>query len=569
MRILIPFVIYLLSIFYSVGADRFQLDLQLLDPNSNPSTVTTTLHQVVVDLYPSLVGGASAYNEVINQVPVKAGIMHLMVGGTGTPLPSLDQNRFLALTVTINNGDQAVPLSPRLQIQAVPISIEAEKLGGNSFNDILGVIQASTYTDNDAITAVANTNSYLSRHGAQTSTMTLTLQNSGSSTLLSGNLVDMDISGVAPAPVTTVFGIKRNNQYLFSVLSNGTVNASSYTGDGSSLSGVVAGGGGGGALVADSVDTIHLRAGAVTASKLAVNSVLGSRIVDGQITGPKLANDTITSDKIALNAVNTTKIAINAITEAKIANGAVTTNKIAADAVLGNRIADGTITSVDIADESITFAKMATVSISSIHLTTAITIAGSLGLMGMMDITTSPDILNFLGAGGTNLRIGANKNTDQLFLNRNGTIGVGTDNPQSRLHVQNGGLCVDDVVSCIGRNTAGTIYANTTTVQGVDYAEYFESEEPLEKGDLVGLNFSTGLVRKYRAGDGLIGVVSTNPGVIGGRNRDPSTHALVALLGQVPVDSNQVQVQNRVVYTLDGIRLGWLLANGDVYLKIQ
>ena len=48
------------------------------------------------------------------------------------------------------------------------------------------------------------------------------------------------------------------------------------------------------------------------------------------------------------------------------------------------------------------------------------------------------------------------------------------------------------------------LYANNSTLQGADYAEYFEKEDDARAGDLVGLNPATGKVRVYQTGDQLL-----------------------------------------------------------------
>ncbi len=142
-----------------------------------------------------------------------------------------------------------------------------------------------------------------------------------------------------------------------------------------------------------------------------------------------------------------------------------------------------------------------------------------------------------------------------------------------KLTVSGGSLCVSTYTSCAtlrGSNpdSEGTIYAETTVLSGSDYAEYFETEEALKQGEIVGINTITGKVRAYRAGDILIGIVSTSPGVVGNSFADKATHSLVALMGQVPVVREQVMIEDGLVYTLDGKAIGSLLPDGKVYINI-
>lgn len=133
----------------------------------------------------------------------------------------------------------------------------------------------------------------------------------------------------------------------------------------------------------------------------------------------------------------------------------------------------------------------------------------------------------------------------------------------------------DDLIFRI--TATGTVFADGAyTGTGADYAEWFEKEEgELKPKDLVGLNFATGKVRKYQPKDLLVGVYAEKPGFVGNQPLEISeaemsaNHALVSLLGQVEVAQEQISLQDRIVYTLDGIQLGYLLANGKVFIKIS
>jgi len=108
-----------------------------------------------------------------------------------------------------------------------------------------------------------------------------------------------------------------------------------------------------------------------------------------------------------------------------------------------------------------------------------------------------------------------------------------------------------------------------------DYAEWIEKDESeeLNPGDVLGLNYTTLKVRKYIDGDEYIGIYSTAP--LMAANADPSksidemkeTHALVALVGQVPFNKEQVDINGPIVTTKDGKRIGILLNSGKVLLK--
>jgi hypothetical protein len=148
-------------------------------------------------------------------------------------------------------------------------------------------------------------------------------------------------------------------------------------------------------------------------------------------------------------------------------------------------------------------------------------------------------------------------------------IGIGTSGlPVSNLHVVGGAICASDDTTTNCDNTPGALYSQTATVQQADYAEYFISEQSMSKADIVGLNIISGKIRKYRMGDKLIGVVSTEPGFIGNSKIKNKMSIAVALLGQVPFNKNQVKIINGVVFTKDNKQLGYLLARGDVYINI-
>ncbi len=86
-----------------------------------------------------------------------------------------------------------------------------------------------------------------------------------------------------------------------------------------------------------------------------------------------------------------------------------------------------------------------------------------------------------------------------------------------------------------GNGSGGVSYATT----GVDFAEYFRKENPLEemgKGTVVCLG-PTGGATKCQTGKGILGVVSGKAGFIGGGNHDQDpNYVAVGLVGQLPVN---------------------------------
>ncbi len=177
-----------------------------------------------------------------------------------------------------------------------------------------------------------------------------------------------------------------------------------------------------------------------------------------------------------------------------------------------------------------------------------------------------------------------------------GMVGIGVDDPTAKLHL--GGIAgtvsfeINSNETTSGNNIImarsdvggdddpvfrvqadGAVYADGAyTGTGADYAEYFENEENIPVQSLVGLNKKTGKVRKYKAGDILIGVVSEKPGFVGNGGYDKennSNYTLVALTGQVFVDPEEVEIESGVVKTLDGREIGYTLSDSKILLSIR
>ncbi len=123
------------------------------------------------------------------------------------------------------------------------------------------------------------------------------------------------------------------------------------------------------------------------------------------------------------------------------------------------------------------------------------------------------------------------------------------------------------VAGNIDGNAFGGVRYNTS---GMDYAEYFDAEEDIPGGYLVGLSTNTGKVRKWRAGDPFIGIISTSPGFVGNADYPnlSGKNVLVGLVGQVEIkDKGNIIIENRIVKTIDGQKVGYLLANGRVLIS--
>ncbi len=125
-------------------------------------------------------------------------------------------------------------------------------------------------------------------------------------------------------------------------------------------------------------------------------------------------------------------------------------------------------------------------------------------------------------------------------------------------------------------NSSGDVYAHKAFHNtGADYAEWFEKEDSIAENDVVGLNILTGKARKYLRGDVVLGVCSSNPGFVGNRDINKneedmnSNHVLVGLMGQLDFNKEQVEIADGRVITKDGKQIGYLLSNGNVFLRIN
>jgi len=149
-------------------------------------------------------------------------------------------------------------------------------------------------------------------------------------------------------------------------------------------------------------------------------------------------------------------------------------------------------------------------------------------------VNTSPDIV-FATLGSERMRI-----------NSSGNIGIGTTDPETRLQVTGGGLCVGSDANCnTDNNTEGTVYAAQTAMTVYDVAENYPTKDSaLEAAEVVTLDKDNPVFvkRSSSAYDSkLLGVVSTEPGVLlGGFKTSKSqflgeTQVPIALSGRVPV----------------------------------
>ena len=137
------------------------------------------------------------------------------------------------------------------------------------------------------------------------------------------------------------------------------------------------------------------------------------------------------------------------------------------------------------------------------------------------------------------------------------SVGIGTPTPRGMLDVNS-------------TDPSGQIYCYTSSPTSSDYAEYFENEESVPNGSIVGIDMITGKVRKYRDGDELLGIVSSKPAILCNNTKDTKDnprYTPVGILGQLEFNKNEVVIKNRIIYTKDGKKIGILLSTGKVLIK--
>jgi hypothetical protein len=143
--------------------------------------------------------------------------------------------------------------------------------------------------------------------------------------------------------------------------------------------------------------------------------------------------------------------------------------------------------------------------------------------------------LSRYGVGILALGNGTAQNTSGTLLA--GTIGIGTSSPASTLTVV-GSACISKGAGATApcSTTAGTITANVFNTAAADLAEdYPTSDLSLTAGDVVAVDPNNDInIVKATPGSSVIGIVSTQPGVLLGGS-DASSTRPVALAGRVPV----------------------------------
>ena len=218
---------------------------------------------------------------------------------------------------------------------------------------------------------------------------------------------------------------------------------------------------------------------------VAVTGIIGSsQIQDGAVTAVKLQGGAVTAAKLDTNAVTAAKIQNGAVTASKLDTNAVTNSKIQADAVDGSKIADDSIDSEHYVDGSIDTAHIANNQITAAKITTTdpvfnVQSTGEVGIglsnpeefhadarqLVVRSAADDAGITVFSGTatgkgniffadgvgsgtqdsvGGITydhaqeyliLRAGGN---DNVYIEGNGNVGIGTDDPNTKLEVKQG-----------------------------------------------------------------------------------------------------------------------------------
>ncbi len=175
------------------------------------------------------------------------------------------------------------------------------------------------------------------------------------------------------------------------------------------------------------------------AETIGANSVTTDKIVNGAITTDDIGADQVTSTQLADNAVDGDKIDAQAITDAHIKDTAqIDPNKIkdialtdTTGSVSSDNIADGTVATADIADGAITAAKTNIVGVdSTTGKITAINATNFSSLDGSQ-LTNLPSDGDWTISGNNVYRT-------------TGNVGIGTTEPQEKLHLASGHIQLDE-----------------------------------------------------------------------------------------------------------------------------
>jgi hypothetical protein len=156
---------------------------------------------------------------------------------------------------------------------------------------------------------------------------------------------------------SNIYNVLSNNEYndVFVGIGNqfpghaldviGTVNATSFIGDGEFITGI---------LVSD----INILDDSITTSKIVDQNVTSDKLASDSVTTDKIEAGAVTSEKLASDSVTTMAILDQNVTESKLQDNVVTNAKLAWDSVGSSNIIDDTIEEWDLKNGSISTAKI-------------------------------------------------------------------------------------------------------------------------------------------------------------------------------------------------------------------
>ncbi len=116
-----------------------------------------------------------------------------------------------------------------------------------------------------------------------------------------------------------------------------------------------------------------------------------------------------------------------------------------------------------------------------------------IGLQVSIEKSNAESVIFNLNSGGE-----GGYASSRFFVRADGNVGIGTTRPSFTLH------------------TAGTSYASSRAGAGIDYAEYFESLVRVEIPAGTSVVLESDKIRPAKKNETPVGVISANPGVVGG-----------------------------------------------------
>jgi hypothetical protein len=161
--------------------------------------------------------------------------------------------------------------------------------------------------------------------------------------------------------------------------------------------------------------------------------------------------------------------------------------------------------------------------------------------------------IQFFGATTTGLTAGVGQG-----IPMGNFVLIGDGRAPASINILKGGLCVAVDGWCTA-STTGRISSRSSYIGASDLAEMYKAEEHVEPGDVVAITSGIGIKKALSGGkDRMMGVVSTNPGIVLGTIPDEQSRigdTPIALTGRVPV---KVSTENGVIHAGDYLALSSL-----------